>query len=291
MGLAVLPVVIALALVAALTITLSSILGLASRRLHVEEDPRVDEVEALLPSTNCGACGFPGCRAFATALVAGDALPASCTVSSAEGRTAIASYLGVEVGSALRRIARLACAGGTNVARNRAHYEGLSSCAAADRVGGGGKGCSWGCLGFGDCAVVCTFDAITMGLHSLPVVAPDRCTACGDCVVACPKSLFSLEPETRKLWVACKSREAGERALLDCELACDACGRCAKDSDGSIHMEDNLPVVDEAKPQLRKAIERCPTGAIVWLEPDGVPTRGSAAAKISRNQPRPDAPT
>ncbi len=91
-------------------------------------------------------------------------------------------------------MARLACAGGTNVARNRARYEGLESCRAAALVAGGGKGCFWGCLGLADCAVVCDFDAIRMDAHELPVVDEAKCTACGDCVEACPKDLFSIHP-------------------------------------------------------------------------------------------------
>lgn len=275
----------------ALSVALATLLVLANRKLFVEEDPRIEDVEDMLPRTNCGACGYPGCRAFAEALVGGDTLPGKCTVSSDEGRAAIASFLGVEVGAEEKRVARLACAGGTNVSRNRARYIGLASCAAADRVAGGGKGCFWGCLGVGDCVVACDFDALALDTHSLPVVDADLCTACGDCVVACPKDLFSLEPISHRLWVACKSQEAGDRALADCDVACDACGRCAVDSRGGIEMKDSLPVVDYTRPQVREAIERCPTGAIVWLDPKGPPLRGSAAVKIVRLEARPEAPT
>ena len=57
---------------------------------------------------------------------------------------------------------RLACAGGSNVARHRAHYVGLQTCAAAALVAGGGKACFWGCLGLGDCDRACEYDAIEM---------------------------------------------------------------------------------------------------------------------------------
>ena len=115
----------------------------------------------MLPHANCGACGFPGCRPFAEALVTGAAAPGKCSVSTDDGRARIAAYLGVDVGAEEKRVARLACAGGSNVARNRAHYQGHESCRAAAQVAGGGKGCFWGCLGLADCAVVCDFDAIT----------------------------------------------------------------------------------------------------------------------------------
>ena len=54
----------------ALTLALAFALSTASRRLRVIEDPRIDVVDAMLPRANCGACGYPGCRAFAEAVVA-----------------------------------------------------------------------------------------------------------------------------------------------------------------------------------------------------------------------------
>ncbi|HXV75326.1 MAG TPA: RnfABCDGE type electron transport complex subunit B [Candidatus Polarisedimenticolaceae bacterium] len=275
-----------------LTFALASFLVLANRKLHVEEDPRIEIVEDLLPHVNCGACGFPGCRPFAEALVAGRALPGKCTVSSEPGRQSIASFLGVDVGFEERRVARLACAGGTNVARNRARYDGIASCAAAARVAGGGKSCFWGCLGLADCRDACTFDAIRMDRHALPVVDEDKCTACGDCVTACPKDLFSLQPISRRLWVACRSLDAGDELLEDCAVACTACGRCASDAPGLIRMHDNLPVIDYDRPhQTTVPIQRCPTGAIVWIDPDRGPTKGPAAHKIVRQGALRDAKT
>ena len=276
-------VVTAVGAIGGLTLLLAALLVLADRRLRVEEDPRIDAVEEMLPHANCGACGFPGCRPFAEALVAGGAKPGGCTVSSDAGHQAIAAFLGVEVGAEERRIARLACAGGANVARNRARYHGLDSCRAAALVAGGGKGCFWGCLGLADCERVCDFDAIRMSAQGLPVVDEAKCTACGDCVEACPKDLFSLQAASRRLWVACRSLEAGDELLDDCQVACTACGRCAADAPDLIAMRDNLPVVDYARDhRTRVPIERCPTGAIVWLDPAAGPIKGAAAKKIIR---------
>ncbi len=285
------PVLTTLAALGGLTVVLASLLVVANRRLHVDEDPRIDLVEDMLPASNCGACGFPGCRPFAEALVLGDALPGKCTVSSESGRAQIADFLGVDVGAVDKRVARLSCAGGSNVARGRAQYRGIESCAAAAQVAGGGKSCTWGCLGVGDCADVCDFDAIELDAHGIPVVDVDRCTACGDCVDACPKDLFSIHPLSHNLWVACASREAGDEILDDCEVACTACARCAADSPSQVTMEDSLAVVAySANKSERAAIERCPTGAIVWLE-GGKLSKGAAAAKIIRQSPRAMAPT
>ena len=285
-------VLTAVSAVGGLTVALASLLVVANRLLYVYEDPRIDNVTDMLPGTNCGGCGYPGCRPFAEALVAGLALPGKCSVSSPAEQSRIAVYLNVDVGREEKRVARLACAGGSNVSRNHAHYEGLGSCAAATLVAGGGKGCFWGCLGIGDCQVACTFDAIEMNAHRLPVVNESRCTACGDCVTACPKDLFTIELQSHRLWVACRSLDAGDEILADCQVACTACGRCAMDAPGLVEMKGNLPVIDYSKgPASKAAIERCPTGAIVWLDPKLGVVKGPAARKIVRQGEMRDAPT
>ncbi len=279
----------ALLFMGSLGFVLAATLTVANKKLHVAEDPRIDEVEEMLPKTNCGACGSPGCRAFAESCVAGDANPAKCTVSPPEMTAFIADYLGVELGEQEKIVARLACAGGNHVARMRSRYSGLKSCRAALAAGGGGKACSWGCLGLADCEVSCDFDAIHMDEHGLPVVDEDKCVACNDCVEACPLDLFSLQPVSHRLWVACKSLAEGDEALADCEVACTGCARCAADAPGGlIKIENNLAVVDYTKNALATPlpIQRCPTGAIVWLE-DQKTTKGAAAKRIIRKTPLP----
>lgn len=270
---------------------LAGLLALANRRLFVYEDPRIDVVEELLPHANCGACGQPGCRPFAEGLVKGSIDPGLCTVNSREMTLAIANYLGVEVGRHEKRVARLACAGGRHVARTRASYQGMESCRAAAVVSGGQKGCTWGCLGFGDCAEVCDFDAITMDSHSLPVVDEEKCTACEDCVEICPKELFSIHPVSHQLWIACKNQDREEEAETDCEVTCTACGRCVVDApEGLITLRENLAVIDYTKNGLasRVAIERCPTGAIVWLDRRQGAVKGTRARKkVLRKEPLP----
>jgi RnfABCDGE-type electron transport complex B subunit len=267
-----------------LTTVLATLLVLTDRWTEVRVDPRIGAVEALLPHTNCGACGYPGCHAFALALVSGETTPVKCTVSNAAQHARLASFLGIDVGLDEKRVARLACAGGSNVARNRAHYEGPSTCAAAALVAGGGKACFWGCLGLADCAIACDFDAITLDAHRIPVVDEDRCTACGDCVTACPKDLFSLHPANDRLWVACASLAEGEQILLDCQVACTGCGRCAMDAPDQITMRNSLPVIDyHCGPLTAAPTQRCPTGAIVWLDKQAGPIKGRAATKVVRN--------
>ncbi|TWO32254.1 RnfABCDGE type electron transport complex subunit B [Seonamhaeicola sediminis] len=281
-------IVIAIAALGGLTLLLAIMLIFANKKLFVYEDPRIDKVEDMLPHANCGACGYPGCRPFAEALVLKKSLPGKCTVSSDEGRQSIAEFLGVALGAEEKQVARLACAGGTNVAINRAQYIGVQSCQAANLVSGGGKGCFWGCLGHGDCESVCDFDAITMNEHGLPIVDVEKCTACGDCVEVCPKDLFSLQPISHKLWIACKNLEQGEAILEDCQVGCTACGKCAMDAPGElITMKNNLPVINYSESHnTQKPIQRCPTGAIVWLEDSGLMIKGKESRKIIRKGSR-----
>lgn len=244
-------------------------IALAYWKLRVWEDPRIDAVASMLPGANCGACGLPGCRGFAEQAVAGQIAPAACNVIDAEGAALIASYLGVDAGQANKRVARLFCAGGSNVATMQAEYRGLSGCAAAASVAGGGKACTWGCLGFGDCASACTFGAISMNRFGLPVVDVALCTACGDCVTACPKNLFEIVPLDQKLLVQCKSLIEGDEALESCAVACTACGKCVADAAlGLITIERGVARVHYELNALADpaAMRRCPTGAITWLE-------------------------
>lgn len=275
---------------AGLGILLAALLALASRKLFVYEDPRIEQVEDLLPKSNCGACGMPGCRGFAEKVVIGEVVPAQCTVSSPRQRKDIADLLGVATGSIEKKVARLACAGGKHVAYTRARYAGLKSCRAAAVVGGGGKECAWGCLGLGDCESICSFDALHLDEHGLPRVDADKCSACNDCVEVCPKGLFSLEPVSRRLWVACKNRADGDTAEASCEVACTACGKCVADAPpGLMHLDGELAVVRYELNvwATQGPTERCPTGAIVWFETPNQAVKGAVAKKILRQDALP----
>ncbi len=247
------------------------ILAIASKVFRVQEDPRIVKTEEMLPGTNCGACGEPGCLPFAQKVVSGEIQPGKCTVASSDDIDNIADYLGVDAGENEKRIARLHCAGGTGQARQIAEYQGFESCRSASVVSGGGKGCSWGCLGLADCEVSCDFDAIYMNKNGLPVVDVEKCTACGDCVDACPRDLFELLPLEQKLFVQCSIPLAGEKVTMLCSVGCDGCAKCAADAaTGLIEMVDELPKIhyDSGLPITPKPTLRCPTGSIVWLESD-----------------------
>ena len=259
-----------LVILVGLGVFFATIIAIAYKKLKVEEDPRIDRIEEMLPSANCGACGEPGCRAFAERIVRKEVNPGKCTVSSAEGVESIASFMGIEVSRETKKVARLLCAGGKNEAHNLSEYKGgLATCRGEAVVDGGPKACFWGCLGLGDCAEVCDFDAIKMNEDGLPLVDPEKCTACNDCVEVCPKNLFELMPVTQHLIVQCKSLLEGELAESKCSVACTACSRCVADSAPNvISIENNLAVINYDLNNLTSpmAVQRCPTGAIVWLD-------------------------
>ena len=260
---------VAVSILTGLGLLFATILAVANKKLKVDEDPRIDQVEEMLPGTNCGACGEPGCRAFSEALVSGSLKPGKCTVSSPDKVEEIAGFLGVDAGQEEKRVARLLCAGGRMEDREKIPYQGNQTCRGMSVVGGGNRGCSWGCLGLGDCEEVCTFNSIWMNENGLPVVDIDSCTACGDCVEICPKDLFTIMPLSHKLMVQCRSQLEGDSAVEICSVACDACARCALDApEGLITMQDTLPVIDYERNELAspQATWRCPTGAIQWVE-------------------------
>ena len=262
-------VLTAVAILAGVGLTFAGLIALTHRKFKVWEDPRIDVVAGMLPGANCGACGQPGCRAFAELLVAGRVPPAGCNVMSDERIGEVAQFLGVAAGAVNRRVARLLCAGGSDVALQQAEYRGLATCKAAAAVAGGGKACAWGCLGLADCERACDFGAITMNAQGLPVVVPALCTACWDCVDACPKDLFTLMPLEQKLIVQCRSWLEGDAIQAVCRVACTACGKCVADAaPGLIRIANGLAVVDYDRNTLASpaATTRCPTGAIVWVE-------------------------
>jgi Na+-translocating ferredoxin:NAD+ oxidoreductase RNF subunit RnfB len=224
--------------------------------------------------------------------VTGTEAPSRCTVASQTTIEAIAERLGVDPGQQEKRAARLHCAGGTSQAYQIAEYRGFESCRAATIVAGGGKGCPWGCLGLGDCIRACTFNAIQLNHHCLPVVDIDCCTACGDCVTNCPRGLFEMLPLSHHLFVQCRSPLSSEDARSLCRVACDGCGRCVRDAAASlIRMEENLPVIDYGAggPATPQATSRCPSRAIQWLtamqfEPPDAETPHHTLADVENNQ-------
>jgi len=249
---------------AALGFLFSLGLAIAYQKLKVQEDPKVVKISEILPQANCGACGFSGCRAYAEAVVKGDAPPNGCPVGGQDVAAQVAEILGVQAGEMTKKVARVHCRGTNEAAPNRGLYNGIESCSAAQLVGGN-KVCSYGCLGYGDCVQACLFDAIHIGASGLPVVDEEKCTACGKCVDACPRNILELLPASQEIMVFCRSEERGPAAKKACKNACIGCGICVRACPEAIVLENNLAkIIDENKiePENIPAIEKCPTNAI-----------------------------
>ena len=146
-------------------------------------------------------------------------------------------------------------------------YSGPDTCAAAALVQSGFKMCTFGCLGSGDCVDACAFDAIAISSNGIPVVDPNKCTACGACVVACPRALIRIhQVEKARVLVLCSNRDPAVVARKLCKVACIGCSQCVKrDPDKAVQMENNLAVVDYAKVTgpHEETVDKCPTQAIV----------------------------
>lgn len=245
------------------------VLYYVAQKFKVYEDPRIDDVEKMLPGANCGGCGYPGCRGFADALVKADVLDGlSCPVGGAATMEPIAAYLGKVAPVKEPEIAVVRCSGECSKRPKTSEYNGASSCAIAAATYAGETGCSYGCLGLGDCALVCSFGAITINPESgLPEIDEEKCTACGACVKACPKMVIELRkkgPKGRRIYVGCINKDKGGVARKACSAACIGCGKCVKTCPfEAITVENNIAYIDYTKCRLcRKCVAECPTGAI-----------------------------
>lgn len=265
-------ITIAIITLAGIGILAALILYFAAKKFYVEEDPRIDQVEEILPAANCGGCGFPGCRGFAEALVKAEEFgDMNCPVGGNEVMEQAAEILGKTVEKTAPKVAVLKCNGTCDNRPKTNAYDGATSCAVAASLYGGETGCSFGCLGLGDCEVSCDFDALYINEETgLPEVDDDKCVACGACVTACPKNLFELRkqgPKSRRIYVSCANKDKGGVARKACTVACIGCGKCVKECKfDAIVVENNIAYIDDDKCRLcRKCVSVCPTSAITEL--------------------------
>jgi len=259
---------IAIATMGGLGLIFAGALAVADSKLRVEENPKIKEVNDILPNANCGACGNAGCYDFAVKVVNGEIKIDGCPVGGQEIVDEIAAILGIESSRADKLVARVLCKGGSAEAKMKENtdYTGPMSCAVQAIVSGGKKMCIYGCLGGGDCVDACSFNAIFMNENGLPVVIEELCTGCGLCAEACPRGIIEIHPADRKLFIFCKNHDDPKRAKEVCNVSCFGCAICARKSDGSIIMKDFLPEIDYSKLDLSKIpVDKCKTGAIALI--------------------------
>jgi RnfABCDGE-type electron transport complex B subunit len=247
----------------AMAVVLSYILGWASRKFHVEVDPRVTAILAALPAANCGGCGFVGCSDYAEAIVGADAPVNKCPVGGESCATEVAGIMGVELTDTLPYRPIVHCGAHTEDKLQRHEYRGEQTCAAVNLVSGV-QGCIYGCLGYGDCTRACSYDAILIR-DGLATVDYDKCIGCMACAKACPRNIITMSPFKfeRVLAVSCSNKDFGKAVKDVCKVGCVGCKACAK-ACSLFTIQDNLSSINydaycqEYSEDLHKAFEKCP---------------------------------
>ena len=180
----------------------------------------------------------------------------------------VAAILGIQVKEKAPMVAVVRCNGTCENRPKINEYDGAVSCKVKAALYGGDTGCSYGCLGCGDCVAACQFGALSMDpATGLPVVDESLCTACGSCVAVCPKKIIELRnkgPRGMREFVSCVNKDKGPAVKKACAAACIGCGICQKTCQhDAIVLENNVAYIDFAKCKLCRECEAmCPTGAI-----------------------------
>ncbi len=268
-------ILMAVLVLGAIALVAAVVLYVVSKKFAVEEDPRIGEVQDILPGANCGGCGFAGCSGLAAALVKGadegSIAGLNCPVGGEPVMSLVAQCLGVEAVKGEPMVAVVRCNGTCENRPRIAEYDGLKTCAAMHSTGAGETACGYGCLGCGDCVGACKFDAIHINDETgLPEVDEEKCTSCGACVKACPRSIIELRkkgPKSRRVYVQCVNKDKGAVARKACKAACIGCGKCKLICKfEAITLENNLSHIDPQKCRMcTKCVDECPTGAIIKL--------------------------
>lgn len=286
-------ILVAVISLGAIGLVAAIILYVASKKFAVYEDPRIGQVAEVLPQANCGGCGYPGCGGFAAACVKAGSLDGKfCPVGGQPVMDKVAGILGLEAAAAEPKVAVVRCNGTCENRPRTTQYDGVRSCAIAHATYGGETGCTFGCLGCGDCVSACKFGALHMNPETgLPEVDEEKCTACGACVKTCPRNIIELRPKgknNRRVYVQCVNKDKGAVARKACTAACIGCGKCVKVCPfEAITLENNLAYIDPAKcKSCRKCEMECPQGAIIAKN---FPPRKAKPAEAPAAQPAPAA--
>lgn len=151
------------------TLLLGALLGFAAVRFHVDEDPVVDQINAILPQTQCGQCTFPGCKPYAKAIAAGEADINQCPPGGEATINALADLLGLE----------------TKELNPENGIEEITTIAVIDETT---------CIGCTLCIQACPVDAILGAAKQMHTVIAAECTGCDLCLEPCPVDCIDMLP-------------------------------------------------------------------------------------------------
>ncbi|OPJ55525.1 RnfABCDGE type electron transport complex subunit B [Alkalithermobacter paradoxus] len=238
-------------------------LAYASKKFAVEVDPRVEDINEVLPGANCGGCGYPGCNGLAVAIVNGEAPITACPVGGSDLADKIGNIMGMTAETGEKKVARVICKGTCNNAKDKAQYHGIQDCRAAAMIISGPKSCQYGCLGLGTCVNVCQFGAIVIK-DDIAQIDKDKCVTCGKCLEVCPKAVIAWAPYGQDVVVDCNSKEFGKDVKVKCTVGCIGCKICVKACPfEAITFDNNLAKIDYSKcTHCMVCVEKCPTKAI-----------------------------
>jgi electron transport complex protein RnfB len=281
-----LTIILAAGTMLALGLFMAYVLGWANVKFRVDVDPRVQQVIDALPGANCGGCGYVGCNEYAEAVVAGAAPPDKCTVGGVSCATALAKILGVELEQTWPRRPVVHCAAHYAQRLGRTEYRGEGTCGSANLIAGV-QGCTYGCLGFGDCQRACQFDAIGV-IDGLATVDYEKCVGCGACERACPRHIITMVPfkAEQVLVVACSNKDPGRVDRKVCTVGCIGCGACGRLNE-LFSVVDNLARIDydkyePASADLAAVLGKCPRAGLIHV---GKPTAKDKAAVADEKLP------
>lgn len=256
------PVLIACAVIIVISIAVGLLLGVLSEKFKIKVDEREAQIRSCLAGSNCGACGYAGCDAYAKAVVFDGADPGLC---SASDQARIGEIMGVSVEAGTKKVAYVRCSGNCNKTVANYKFDDTQDCRVAFLAPGhGSKKCPYGCCGYGTCAAVCPYDAIRV-VDGLAVVDGEKCKACGKCVSVCPNHLIEIIPYDAKYVVRCSSHNKGKAVRSACSEGCIGCGLCMKACEtGAIQVVNNLALIDQDKCiGCGKCAEKCPSKIII----------------------------
>lgn len=271
--------ILAVILLSAVGLIAGIAIYVANRILPKEDESlqKANEIKEFLPGADCGACGQPGCFAYAQAVAKRaqvlEESPCRILAKDEEGSKQLGAYLGVDLSdSGPGSRALVHCTGDSPVI---ASYSGVATCAAAVQIAGGEKECPYACVGYGDCTAVCPEDAIAIDpVNRVAVVDWEKCIGCGMCVAKCPRALIDLVPAETPQYLGCNYLQRKDIVgRKKCSVGCIHCRMCVKASEGGEVVwndEKDLPQFTTAP--APDAIEKCPRSIILKTSsfPEGV---------------------